>query len=162
MRRRLVASRVLWAVGVLLLVVAAIHLAVTPLLKRAILDRVLTQEMMPIVTPPFLLNHIVVGILLVPLGFVTLYSAEGIRAGERWAWVVSWAVAASLVCLPVALVLVMRAGPFDAVPFRVAAILITICAMAMPGVLVWARGEFSHGATGTKEPQARNDDERGA
>jgi hypothetical protein len=139
----LLASRVIRVVGILLLVVAAIHLAVTPLLKKAVLDRVLTQTMVPIVTPPFLLNHIVVGILLVPLGFVTLYSAAGIRAGERWAWVVSWSVGASLTSLPVALVLIMRGGPFDAVPFRVAEILITICAVTMPAVLIWARAEFS-------------------
>lgn len=162
MRRRVVASHVLRVVGILLLVVAAIHLAVTSLLKEAVLDRVLTAKMMPIVTPPFLLNHIVVGILLVPIGLVTLYSAAGIRAGERWAWVVSWSVAAGLASLPVALVLVMRGGLFDAVPFRVAEILITICAMTMPGVLIWARGEFPRGATGTSRPQARNDDKRGA
>jgi hypothetical protein len=147
MRRRLLAARVLSVVGVLLLVVAVIHLAVTPLLKRSILDGVLTPTMMPTVAPPFLLNHIVVGILLLPLGFVTLFSSTGIRAGEWWAWVVSWAIAASLASLPVVLVLVMRGGPFDALPFRVAEILVTLCALAMPCALVWTRGEFRRRAT---------------
>jgi hypothetical protein len=69
--------------GVLLLIAAAIHLLVTPTLKRVILDRVLTPEELLIVSPPFLLNHIVMGILLIPIGFVTIYCASGIRAGER-------------------------------------------------------------------------------
>ncbi len=146
MRRRLLAARVLTAVGVLLLVVAVIHLAVTPLLKESTLDRVLAPTMMPIVAPPFLLNHIVVGILLLPIGFAVLYGARGIRAGERWAWVISWAIAASLATLPVVLVLVMRGGPFDALPFRVAEILVTLCAMAMPCALLWTRGEFRRGS----------------
>ena len=145
MNRRVLASWVIWTVGILLLVVAAIHLAVTPLLKKAVLDSVLTPTMLPLVTPPFLLNHVVVGILLVPLGLVTLHSAAGIRSGERWAWVVSWSVGAALPSLPVALVLIMRGGPFDAVPFRVAEILITISAVAMPAVLIWARAEFPRG-----------------
>jgi hypothetical protein len=152
MNKRLLASRVVRIVGILLLVVAGIHLAVTPLLKETILDRVLTDEMTPIVTPPFLLNHVVVGLLLIPLGLVTLYSAAGIRAGERWAWVVSCSIGASLISLPIALVLIMGGGPFDALPFRVAEILVTACAVAMPGVLIWARAEFR------RAPPARSSD----
>ena len=142
MNKRVLASRVVRVVGILLLVVAGIHLAVTPLLKETILDRVLTDEMMPIVTPPFLLNHVVVGLLLIPLGLLTLYSAAGIRDGARRAWIASWIIGASLISLPIALVLIMSGGPFDAIPFRVAEILVTACAVAMPAVLIWARADF--------------------
>jgi len=141
-RRRLLASRVILMVGVLLLVVAAIHLAVTPLLTDTVLDRVLAPEMMPIVAPPFLLNHIVVGILLLPLGFSMIYCARGIRAGERWAWVISFSTGIALLSLPVVLVLLMRDGRFNAVPFRVAELLITISAVAVPAVLLYVRREF--------------------
>ena len=91
MDRRSIVSRIISVTGFLLLIVAAIHLAVTPTLKRVILDRVLTAEELRIVAPPFLLNHIVMGILLIPIGFITIYCASGIRAGERWAWVISLA-----------------------------------------------------------------------
>jgi hypothetical protein len=87
MNRRLIVARIVSVTGSLLLIVAAIHLLVTPALKSAILDRTLTPQELRIVSPPFLLNHIVVGILLIPLGFISLYTASGIRAGERWAWV---------------------------------------------------------------------------
>ena len=33
--------------------------------------------------PPFLLNHVVVGILLIPIGVSTIFCASGVRAGER-------------------------------------------------------------------------------
>jgi len=143
MDRRRLASRVLRVVGFVLLAVAGIHLSVTSVLRQTILDRVLTDDMLPIVAPPFVLNHVVVGLLLIPLGLVTIYGAAGVRAGERWAWVISWFVGASLMTLPVALVLIMRGGMFDALPFRVAEILVTLSAVAMPAALIWARGEFS-------------------
>ena len=96
MNRRLIVARIISVTGSLLLMVAAIHLLVTPVLKSAILDRVLTLQELRIVSPPFLLNHIVVGVLLIPLGFISLYTASGIRAGERWAWVINLAITANL------------------------------------------------------------------
>jgi hypothetical protein len=109
MNRRLIVARIISVTGSLLLIVAAIHLLVTPALKSAILDGVLTPQELRIVSPPFLLNHIVVGILFIPLGFITLYTASGIRAGERWAWVINLAIGLTILSLPVVLVLVMHA-----------------------------------------------------
>jgi hypothetical protein len=148
MRKRFLASRVIAIVGVLLLVVAAIHLIITPLLKEAVLDRVLAPEMLPIVAPPFVLNHVVVGILLIPLGAATLYCSAGIRTGQRWAWVICLFIGLALLCLPAALLLIMRGGMFQALPFRVAEVLVTISAATMPTVLWWVLSEFvRRGAT---------------
>jgi hypothetical protein len=142
MNRRLIVARIISVTGSLLLIVAAIHLLVTSALKRAILDRVLTQQELRIISPPFLLNHIVVGILLIPLGFITLYSASGIRAGERWAWVINLVIGVTILSLPVVLVLVMRAEYFRAVPFLMAAVLITIVGITMTGTLILVRHDF--------------------
>jgi hypothetical protein len=71
------------AEGVLLLVVATIHLLVIPEL-RSVLVRLLSPGDFRFVWPPFLLNHAVMGILLIPLGLSTVYCASGIRSGERW------------------------------------------------------------------------------
>jgi hypothetical protein len=142
MSRQVIASWVIRGIGVLLLVVAVIHLAVTSLLKDAVLDRVLAPAMMPVVAPPFVLNHVVVGLLLVPLGFTTIYSATGLRAGQRWAWVICFAIGVALLSLPVALFVIMRGGPFDAVPFRIAEALVMISAITMPGVLLWIRLDY--------------------
>ncbi len=142
MNRRLIVARLISVTGVLLLIVAAIHLLVTPVLKSAILDRGLTPQELRIVSPPFLLNHIVVGILLIPLGFITLYTASGIRAGERWAWVINLAIGLTILSLPVVLVLVMRAEYFQAVPFRIATALITIVGITMTAALMLVRHDF--------------------
>src|ERR1700682_2834113 len=139
MNRRLIVARIISMTGSLLLIVAAIHLLVTSALKRSLLDRVLTPQELRIISPPFLLNHIVVGILLIPLGFITLYSASGIRAGERWAWVITLVIGVTILSLPVVLVLVMRAEYFQALPFLMAAALITIVGITMTGALILVR-----------------------
>ncbi|HZE64303.1 MAG TPA: hypothetical protein VE056_10500 [Pyrinomonadaceae bacterium] len=142
MNRRLIVARLISVTGVLLLIVAAIHLLVTPVLKSFILDRVLTPQELRIVSPPFLLNHIVVGILLIPLGFITLYTAAGIRAGERWAWVINLAIGLTILSLPVVLVFVMRAEYFQALPFLIATALITIVGITMTAALMLVRHDF--------------------
>ena len=142
MNRRLIVARIISVTGSLLLIVAAIHLLVTSALKSAILDRVLTPQELRIVSPPFLLNHIVVGILLLPLGFITLYTASGIRAAERWAWVINLAIGLTILSLPAVLVLVMRAEYFSAIPFLIATALITIVGITMTASLILVRHDF--------------------
>ena len=139
MNRTRIVARVGRVTGVLLLIVAAIHLAVTPLLKETILDRVLTPQQLPIILPPFLLNHLVVGILLIPMGFITIYSAPAIRAGKHWAWIVNFSNGLTILSLPIVLALVMPARNFQALPFLFAAALITIVGITMTAALLWIR-----------------------
>jgi hypothetical protein len=142
MNRRLIVARIISVTGSLLLIVAAIHLLVTPVLKRSFLDRVLTPQELEVVSPPFLLNHIVVGILLIPLGFIAIYTASGIRAGERQAWVINLAIGLTILSLPVVLILVMRAEYLRAVPFLIAVVLITIVGITMTVALILVRHDF--------------------
>jgi len=143
--RRSIVARIISVTGVLLLIAAAIHLIVTPTLKRVILDRVLTAEELLIVSPPFLLNHIVMGILLIPIGFITIYCASGIRAGERWAWVISLANGLTILSLPVVLGLVMRPEHFRSIAFLIGASLITIVGITMTVALICVRHDFNQG-----------------
>ena len=141
MSRTQIVARTVSVTGVLLLIVAAIHLAVTPILKKAILDRTLTPQQLSIVQPPFLLNHLVVGILLIPIGFITIYSAPALRAGERWAWIVNFANGVTILSLPIVLALVMPVRDFQALPFLIAASLITIAGITMTAALLWIRSD---------------------
>src|SRR6266480_1919588 len=141
MSRTQIVARTVSVTGVLLLVVAAIHLAVTPLLKKEVLDRTLTPEQLSIVQPPFLLNHLVVGILLIPIGFITIYSAPALRAGERWAWIVNFTNGLTILSLPIVLAIVMPLSDFQALPFLIAAGLITIVGIAMTAALWWIRSD---------------------
>lgn len=139
MNRRRILGRTVSLAGALLLIVAAIHLLVTPLLKEAILDRVLTPHQLAIILPPFLLNHLVVGILLLPIGFITMYSAPAIHAGKRWAWIVNFANGLTILSLPIVLALVMPAQQLRALPFLIAAALITLVGTTITAVLIWTR-----------------------
>ena len=126
------ATRALAVGGVLLLVVAAIHLAVTPMLRSMFVGAA-GQGPARFWLEPFLLNHVVVGILLVPVGLTTLYAARAAQAGAPWARAVALTNAFSVLALPVALVLLMGREYFGARPFVVAAVLITAAGLVLVG-----------------------------
>jgi len=141
MNKLLISSRIMRVEGILLLLVAGIHLAVIPTL-RSVLVRILSPGDFRFVWPPFLLNHAVVGILLIPLGLSTLYCASGIRRGERWTWRVGMTNAITILSLPVVLVAVMERHYFSALPFLIATILITLVGLSMIWPLVWVRRDL--------------------
>jgi hypothetical protein len=141
MNKLLISSRIMRVEGILLLVVAAIHMAVIATL-RGVLGRMLSPGDFRFVWPPFLLNHAVVGILLIPLGLSTLYCASGIRRGERWTWRVGMTNAITILSLPVVLIAVMERHYFSALPFLIATILITMVGLSMIWPLVWVRRDL--------------------
>jgi len=141
MNKLLISSRILRAEGILLLAVAGIHLAVIPTL-RGVFVRLLSPGDFRFVWPPFLLNHVVMGILLIPLGLSTLYCASGISRGEQWSWRVGMTNAITILSLPIVLVGVMERHYFSALPFLIATILITVVGLSMIWPLVWVRREF--------------------
>ena len=77
------AARALAVGGIMLLVVAAIHLAVTPMLRTLFISAA-GHGPARFWLAPFLLNHVVVGILLVPVGLNTLYAARAAHTGAPW------------------------------------------------------------------------------
>ena len=135
------ATRTLAAGGSLLLVVAAIHLAVTPELRDLFLRSSGGSRSMRFWLAPFLLNHVVVAILLVPVGITTILAARAARAGAPWARAVALTNALSVLALPVALVTLMDRGYFGAKPFLVAAILVTVAGVALvaAALALWSR-----------------------
>jgi len=141
MNKLQIASRVLFVEGLLLLIVAAIHLFVIPLLRSTFL-RLLSPGAFQFVWPPFLLNHTVVGILLIPLGLSTLYCASGVKSAERWSWRMGLTNALAVLSLPVVLVTVMDRRYFSALPFLIAAILVTLVGLSMIWPLLWVRREL--------------------
>ena len=83
-------------------------------------------------SPPMLLNHIIVGVLLIPLGFLTSYAAPHAASGASWAQVVVRTTALSVATLPVALFALMGTRYyFDAPLFIVGAALTVVVAIAL-------------------------------
>ncbi|MGB2633755.1 MAG: hypothetical protein WAM58_07450 [Candidatus Acidiferrum sp.] len=138
MDRKALAARILKIDGILLLVVAVIHLIATPLVLHFVSSQS-TPEAYAQIKPPFLLSFIVVGVLLLPLGLSTFYCAAAIRRGERWARTICSFNAISALLLPLALVLIMPARYFQAIPFVIATTLVWIVALSMVVPLILAQ-----------------------
>lgn len=141
--KRLIVSRILLVDGILLIVVAFIHLLSTFPLKDW-LARELTPKALSGISAPFLLNHLVVGVLLIPFGVSTLYSAVGVMAGQRWARVIAMTNALAVLVLPIILIALIGPEYYAAAPFLVASILITIIGFSMIVPLFWLWNDSAH------------------
>jgi hypothetical protein len=116
--------------GVLLVALGILHLAVTHIIANLIADN-LPPTVNEWLKPPMLLNHVVVGILLLPLGFLTYYAAPFAVSGEKWAKVVTRTTAVTVATLPVVLFILMGSRYFDALPFVAATTLVCIAALLL-------------------------------
>src|SRR5262245_44332174 len=140
--RSAIAVRVVRWLGVVLVIVAAIHLAVTPLIAGFLASQMSTDAWQ-VVRPPTLLNHVVVGILLVPAGATLIGVGPELRAGSKSAWRLVMVHALAIASLPVVLVAIMPLSLFAAPAFLVATVLVTLTAITLPAVLLWARPRAS-------------------
>ena len=127
--------------GVALVVVGIIHLWISPVLYTWFGRGV--RDALPVYGPPFLLNHVVVGVLLFPLGINTFIASFGVRAGDRRAWRVACVNSLAVALLPLLLVAIMHGPDYTAVPFRVAEALVTIAAFGMLAAVLLARKHLS-------------------
>ena len=122
--------------GILLVVLGALHLAVTPLIAQFI-HKGAAPDAVDWLTPPMLLNHVVLGILLLPLGSLTFYSARPASAGVAWALTVSRTVALAVVTLPPALLALVGSRYFAAVPFLVAVVIVCVASVTLLVAAFW-------------------------
>ncbi len=129
-------SIVFRAAGVLLLALGLLHLAVTPFIVRMLQDGA-APGAAGWLSPPMVLNHVVVGILLLPLGLLVTYAAADAAAGVRWALVVTRSISVAIAALPPTLFLVMGIQYFQAVPFRIAAIIVCLASIALLLAAFW-------------------------
>jgi len=130
MDRYALAARILKTDGILLLLVAVVHFAATPLALGFVSSQS-TPEAFAQIKPPFLLSFTVVGVLLLPIGLSTVYCADFFGRGERWALMICGFNAAGVLLLPVALMVIMPAKYFHATPLLIAATLVWIVAVSM-------------------------------
>jgi hypothetical protein len=122
--------------GVMLIILGILHLAVTPFIARLISENV-TEAVAAWLTPPMLLNHIIVGILLLPLGILAFYAANSAVDGESWALVVTRVSAITVAVFPIVLSILMGTRYFGAIPFVVATIIAWIAALSLLAAAFW-------------------------
>jgi len=123
--------RLLRGSGLLLLLLGIVHLVATPHIA-ALIRHSVSQSTADNLVPPMLLNHIIVGVLLIPLGFLTTYAAPHAAGGASWAQVIVRTSALSVATLPVALFGLMGTRYyFDAPLFVVGAAVTVIVAVTL-------------------------------
>jgi len=124
--------------GVLLVALGVLHLGVTPFIARMVQDGA-APSAVDWLTPPMLLNHMVVGLL--PLGVLIYYAAPHAAAGVRWALIVNRSIAVAIATLPPTLFFLMGTRYFGAVPFRIAAAIVSAASMTLLIVAFWPASE---------------------
>src|SRR5260370_2609268 len=122
--------RLLRGSGVLLILLGIVHLAATPHIATFIRHSA-SVDSANVLTPPMLLNHILVGLLLFPLGYLTVYAAPYSAAGLTLAQVVVRATALTVAMLPVTLLALMGVRYFDAPLFVLGVALVVTAAVTL-------------------------------
>jgi hypothetical protein len=86
-----------------------------------------------------LLNHVLVGVLLIPLGCLTVYAAPHSVAGAPWAQVVVRIAACSVAALPIVLFAIMGTRYFGDAPLFVVGAALAVTAAAALLVAAFSR-----------------------
>jgi hypothetical protein len=132
---------------VLLILLAIVHLVATPHIATLIRHSA-SMEAADQLTPPMLMNHILVGLLLFPLGYLTVYAAPYSAAGLAWAQVIVRATALTVATLPVTLLALMGVRYFDA-PLFVFGSALVVAVAATLFVAAFSRSRDKNSATGS-------------
>lgn len=102
------------AVGLLLIALGLVHLVATPHIP-GLLDGSPSAVYRRAVGPT-LLNHVLMGILLLPLGYTTWLAAAGAKRGEVWAGRVLIVNTIAVFSLPVSVIVFMRQPEYYTAP----------------------------------------------
>ena len=111
----------------LLLLLGIVHLVATPHIA-ALIRHSASQGAGDNLIPPMLLNHILVGVLLLPLGFLTFYAAPH---SAPWAQVIVRTTALTVATLPLTLLSLMGLRYFDAPLFVVGFLLVVAASVTL-------------------------------
>ena len=114
MRAQEIAAGFLRAVGLLLVVLGLVHLAATPYIPPLLGDS--SSVVYQRAVGPTLLNHVLVGILLLPLGFTTWLAAAVQNRNQTWARRLLVVNGVVLLTFPVSLALFMRRPEYYTAP----------------------------------------------
>ena len=119
--------RLLRGSGLLLLLLGIVHLVATPHIATLIRHST-SQGAADTLIPPMLLNHVLVGLLLLPLGFLTFYAAPH---SAPWAQMIVRTTALTIATLPLTLLCLMGVRYFDAPLFVVGFLLVVAASVTL-------------------------------
>jgi hypothetical protein len=129
MRSQEIAAGFLRAVGLLLIVLGLVHLAATPYIPPLLGES--SSRVYQRAVGPTLLNHVLLGVLLLPLGYTTWLAAAAQNRNEMWARRVLVVNGVVLLTFPVFLGIFMRRPEYYAAPlFLTAVMLVTVISLS--------------------------------
>jgi len=134
MRRR-VAVHFLRAVGALLVILGVVHLVATPhipLLLRGSPRAVYQQAV-----GPTLLNHVLVGILLLPLGYTTWLAASARERRDGWAKRVLVINTVVVFAMPITVAVFMRRPEYYRAPLFLTGVGLVAVIAVLVGLAIW-------------------------
>jgi hypothetical protein len=138
MRSEEIAAGFLRAVGVLLIVLGVVHTIATPHIRDLLGDS--SSEVYQRAVGPTLLNHVLMGILLLPLGYTTWLAAAAQNRNAAWARRVLMVNGIVLLTLPAAIAVFMRRPEYYTAPlFLTGVILVTVISL-LTIVAAWLIG----------------------
>jgi uncharacterized membrane protein len=138
MRSQQIAAAFLRAVGLLLIVLGLVHLAATPHIPPLLGES--SSAVYRRAVGPTLLNHVLFGILLLPLGYTTWLAAAYENRNEIWASRVLLVNGIVLLTFPVTLALFMRSPEYYTAPLFVVAVILVGGISLMTIVAAWLVG----------------------
>jgi hypothetical protein len=115
-------ARYLKAVGGLLIGLGLVHLTATPFIPELLRGSPLVVYNRAV--GPMLLNHVLVGILLVPLGVTTWLAAVASECGELWALRILVTNTIVMFTLPLSIAAFMRQPEYYTAPLFLAGVLL--------------------------------------
>jgi hypothetical protein len=128
MRSEEIAAGFLRAVGVLLIVLGVVHTIATPHIRDLLGDS--SSEVYQRAVGPTLLNHVLMGILLLPLGYTTWLAAASQNRYAPWARRVLMVNGIVLLTLPASIAVFMRRPEYYTAPLFLAGVsLVTVISL---------------------------------
>jgi len=128
--------------GVAVIALGLLHLYATVLIRDHVLARIGDPSLRGFISPGYLLDHVLVGVLLLPVGFLMTWSSRALGNGERWAYVMNLVFSLTLLTFPPLIVAIMAGPEFSSPAFSTASALATLVAVGSCGVLLWARRAY--------------------
>ena len=139
MYKNLIVSRILLIDGVLLLIIAFIHIMSAPIVGKWLAHDV-SAETLSHLAPSALVNQLV-GILLIPFGISTLYCAMGVRAGQHFTRVIALINAGAVIIIPLLILILMGPQYLNSIFILTADIIMALTGVSMFILLLWLRDQ---------------------
>jgi len=128
-------SRILLIDGILIIIIAFIHLFTTPIITKWFAQDVSVETLSQFAISS-MVNQLV-GILLVPFGLSTLYCAMGVRVGQHFARMIAMINAIAIIIIPLLILILIGSQYLNSTLIFIADVLMALIGVSMFILLLW-------------------------